>query len=420
MPTSVPRGVKLTGLFVRLEAGSLLTWIPWADGIGKGSARQPLPGRGNHMLTFPGPERRLRQLAKMLAQSSEITLELTPRSRLDVIDVTQQIARQCNDFLIHYPKAFYFSYHTTAGYFEQSLCARLNHDANSLQAFVQSFQRLFPPNADYHHDQLDLRVELSEEQRSREPCNADSHLTFIGSGLTSSVTYRNCPNTPVYFIDLDGVCGDTSRQRQTTVVGFTREKVVDRASFLIPLSNHPIDSASLKDPRFRFFDQLQDLIARHNVAQGRIEISLAPDERHAGLTINEYETLLMKHDLAEVLHNPLRFMTEKGRHMLSDPRAIPTKIKDYAKYDLVQVVNEFVDTLGLRDSLLEQIIDKFLTVPAAHFLRMKRTVSLLISDPEGVGCGSIIQGNYQSPVLVQWRKAQQQERQLEVTLFRFE
>ena len=58
-------------------------------------------------------------------------------------------------------------------------------------------------------------------------------------------------------------------------------------------------------------------------SNGRIDISLAPNEHHAGLTVNEYETLLMKHDLAEVLRNPLRFMAEKGKHMPSQPQGHP-------------------------------------------------------------------------------------------------
>ncbi|MDA2930571.1 hypothetical protein MYX84_11595, partial [Acidobacteria bacterium AH-259-O06] len=333
----------------------------------------------------------------MGVSKAEITLELTPESRLDVIDVTQRITRQFGDRLSRYRKALFCSYHTTAGYFEQSLCARLNHNREVLRAFVQSFQKLFPPNAHYQHDQLHLRTELSEEERRQEPRNADSHLTFIGSGLASSVTYINNPNTPVYLIDLDGIYGNTKRRRQTTVIGFTREDVVGKAQLTVPVSSHPIDSVNLKDTRLGFFDELHELLQRYEIIKGRIDMTLAPNERHAGLTVNEYETLLMKHDLAEVLHNPLRFMAEKGRHMLRDPRAIPSKAKNYAKYDLVQVVNEFLDSLGLSESLLERIIDKFLAVPAERFLRMKRSMSLPVYDRNQDGKGVIVQGPYQSP-----------------------
>ena len=355
----------------------------------------------------------------MASSKTEITLELTPRSHLDVINVTERISEQFGDVLSPFRKAFYYSYHTTAGYFEQSFCARLNHSRDSLQAFVQSFQKLFPPNANYQHDQLHLRKELSDEQRREEPRNADSHLTFIGSGLRNGVTYRHCPKTPVYFIDLDGIYGGTRRRRQTTVIGFTEEELVDQTVVEIPLSSHPVDSVNLKDARLGLFDQLHELLERYEILNGRIDISLAPEERHAGLTVNEYETLLMQHDLAEVLRNPFRFMAERGRHMLRDPRAIPTKAKNYAKYDLVQVVNEFLDALGLSESLLERIINKFQAVPAARFLGVKRSVSLLVSQQNGEGRGSIVQGSHQSPILVQWKKAEAQTRQLKVAFRRF-
>lgn len=356
----------------------------------------------------------------MGARNAELTLELRPRTRLDLINVTKRITERFGDFFSAYPKAFYYSYHTTAGYLEPDLCAKLDHCPDSLQAFVKSFQALFPPDADYRHDQLPLRTELSEEQRFQEPLNADSHLTFIGAGLTNSVTYRNAPNTPVYFIDLDGVHGETRRRRQTTVIGFRRERAVARARFMVPVSRHPIDSVNLKDPRHGLLDELKELLRKYGITQGRIDLSLAADESDAGLTVNEYETLLMKHDLVDVLRNPLRFMAEKSRHMLRDPRAIPTKAKDYAKYDLVQLVNEFVETLGLSGSLMERIIDKFLAVPASHFLCMKRSVSLLVSDPDRAGIGCILEGSYQSPVLVQWKRAAKGTRFLDVALVRFE
>ena len=106
----------------------------------------------------------------------------------------------------------------------------------------------------------------------------------------------------------------------------------------------------------------------HAVTKGRIRLSLGPGERHAGLTVNEYETLLMRHDLSEVLRDPVRFMAEKAGHMLGNPRAIPARTLDYAKYDLVRVFNRLVDALGLRESMVEERAvagdrDAGLTVP---------------------------------------------------------
>jgi len=58
-------------------------------------------------------------------------------------------------------------------------------------------------------------------------------------------------------------------------------------------------------------------------------------------------------------------------------------------------------------------------MPAARFLRMKRSVSLLVSDRAQAGTGTIVEGIYQSPILVQWHRAQKQARVLDVTLTRF-
>ncbi len=352
----------------------------------------------------------------MTPSPSEHTLELTPEARFAVIDVS----RRTGDLLAPFSKAFYCSYHTTAGYLEQGLCEHLNHDLDAIQAYVRSFQRLFPPNADYRHDQLHLRSELSEEQRRREPRNGDSHLTFIGSGLESCVTYTHKPGLPVYFIDLDGINGEDHRRRRTTVIGFNREVVAGQTSFEIPVSNHPIDSVNFRDTRLGLYEQMQERLVALGIEKGRIDIRLAPEERHTGLTVNEYETLLMRHDLAEVLRNPVRFMAEKGRNMLLDPRSIPTKAKNYAKYDLVHLVNEFIDAMGLSESFLERIIDKFLRYPASRFLRMKRNVSLLVTDRERPGRGTIVQGTYQSPILVQWHKAEAERRRVIATFVRFE
>ena len=358
----------------------------------------------------------------MALAPTELTIQLRPERRVDVIDVNELVADEADGFLQEYQRAFYCSYHTTAGYLEETICRRLDGCQESVYDFLDPFQELFPFGANYRHDQMHLRKELSPEQRRTEPRNADSHLTFISSGLENCVAYPSDPSRSVFFIDLDGVNKDNDdhRERQTTVIGYNEERLVDDVEIDVPVSSHPIDSISLRDPRLGVFDQLHELLAERDITKGRVEISLARDESHAGLTVNEYETLLMKHDLVEVLRNPVRFMAEKGRNMLRDPGAIPDKAKNYAKYDLVRIVNAFLDTLGLSESLVERVIDKFIAVPAEHFLRMKRSVSLLVTEDEANGRGTIVQGRYQSPILVQWEKADRQTRRLNVTLRRFE
>lgn len=354
----------------------------------------------------------------------EFPLEIEPRARFDVIDIRERIAARHGDALQAYPRTLYFSFHTTAGYLEQGLAARLaasregaDSPPGGIEPYFTLFQTLFPADAGYRHDEIENRDELSETQKLSEPKNADSHLTFIGAGLRSCVTYQNRRDTPVYFIDLDGVNGEVPRHRLTTAVGFTSEEVVARERLQVRVSAHPIDSVNLKDPALGFYDQLNELVARHGISKGRVKLALAASERRAGLTVNEYETLLMQHDLREVLHNPLKYMVEKASNALADPRAIPNRAVEYAKYDLVRVLNQTFEHFGWSESFLERVTSRFMAYPAERFLRLKRSLSLLVSDREGHG--QIQQGVYQSPILVQWEKPSKTTRAIDVTLTRF-
>src|SRR4029453_7597985 len=119
------------------------------------------------------------------------------------------------------------------------------------------------------------------------------------------------------------------------------------------------------------------LPAKHACKKGRARLRLGSGEQFASLTVNEYETLLMRYDLVDVLKNPLRFAAQKAKHAWDDPLAVPSKAIDYAKYDLVRAVNRLVDALGLAESAIERVLSKALAVPASRFLRMKRSVDLL-------------------------------------------
>jgi len=223
----------------------------------------------------------------------------------------------------------------------------------------------------------------------------------------------------VCFIDLDGVHAGRARRRRTTVLGYSHEEPVAQTRIVVPVSRHSVDSVNLKDPQLGIYDQCRQLVAAHRIAKGRVRLSLASGERHAGLTVNEYETLLMRHDLSEVLRDPLRFMAEKAGHMLGNPRAIPAKTLDYAKYDLVRVFNQLLDTLGLHESMVESVLSRAIAMPASRFLRMKRSVSLFVSNRESSDHGTIIEGTYQSPILVQWHRGLRGVRVLDVTLTKF-
>jgi thiamine phosphate synthase YjbQ (UPF0047 family) len=356
----------------------------------------------------------------MALEPLELTLELQPRARFDAIDVRARVAELHGDALSRYPRALYCSFHTTAGYLDQSLAWRLGPRGEGLTDYMETFRAMFPEGARYRHDELHEREDLSDEQRKIEPRNADSHLAFMASGLRSCVSYVNRPDVPVVLVDLDGVNSGRPRQRTTGIVGYSHEREVWRTRLEVPVSGHPIDSINLRDPSFGLYERVAEMAARHGVAKGRVRVALAPGERQAGLTVNEYETLLMRHDLREVLRDPLRFMAEKGRHALQDPRAIPSKTRGYATYDLVRALNQFVDALGLEHSWLERLLARAMALPAARFLRMKRYVNLLVSDRHTPGQGNIIEGTYQRPILVQWHESPSRVRHLDLTLSRFD
>jgi hypothetical protein len=77
-----------------------------------------------------------------------------------------------------------------------------------------------------------------------------------------------------------------------------------------------------------------------------------------------------------------------------------------------------LDMTGLRASLLERLFARAIAVPAGRFLRMKRAVNLRVRENDGHGV--IADGRYQSPILVQWHRADGGVRTLDATLTSFE
>ena len=349
----------------------------------------------------------------------EATLEIQPRARVDIRDTRALAASIHGDAFEGYKRCLYVSPHTTAGYFRQSLAARLTENRGGLEPYLEVFQTVFPEGAGYQHDNLELRTELPPEQRRIEPTNGDSHLAFMAAGLDVCVSYRMDRPGPVYFVDLDGMNGVKPRQRVTRLVGYNHEEEVARMTLHVPVSSHPIEAVNLRDPKLGLGDQLKELIREHGVTKGRVRLELARAERDASLTINEYETLLMQHDLQEVLRNPLKFAAQKARHAWSDPRAVPGKAMDYAKYDLVLAVNRLMDALGLSSSRLEFLLARALQFPASRLLRLKRSVNLLVSDASHPGEGALVEGAFQAPIMVQWSPASAGQREVEVILNRF-
>jgi hypothetical protein len=348
----------------------------------------------------------------MSTRPSEVKLTLVAQRRFQAIDVITQIAEE-SDLLRLHQQALFCSLHTTAGYLGQSLSLRMQNRQELVSQFFGAFHALFPEGAEYHHDRMELRTELSDYQRMLEPHNGDSHLTFIGAGMSNCVTYRTNPRTPVYFIELDGTCRkrDVSRARQTVVVGFDRERLVEELSVTVPVSKHPIDSINLADPRLGVLDLANDVIKRVGIERGRVDLVVDSSERNVGLTVNEYETLLIQNDLVDVLKNPLHYARLKGRHMIDDPFAIPAKTLSYAQYDAVLILNSLMEALRLDQSSFERFVAKIMSLPARRFFRSRR-VSFLVSTDAQHSVSRLIRGTYQSPILVQWREAESQTRRI--------
>lgn len=346
-----------------------------------------------------------------------VTLELSPKARVDVIDARALVLER-DERILRYPNSLYASFHTTAGYLGPSLTRRLASSGQAVEAYLDVFRACFPEQAGYAHDQLERRRELSKAQRAIESRNAASHLAFIAAGLRNCVSYVNRSPDSVCFIDLDGLHDGRPRIRRTTVVGYEAERTVARFRVSVPVSRHAVDAVNLKDPRLGIYERIGELVAAHGIEIGRALFELPAEETATALTVNEYETLLMRHDLAEVLRDPLRFLKEKIRHTLADPGAVPGKVLDYAKYDLIRTVNHFVDTLGLSETLVERILFRILAIPAARFFRSRRRVSLIVAAADTTG--TILEGTYQSPILLQWRPAQRRERIIDIILTQFE
>jgi hypothetical protein len=229
------------------------------------------------------------------------------------------------------------------------------------------------------------------------------------------VTYRARPDAPVYFIELDGMSEAMKRERTTKIVAYDDERVVARSAVLIPVSKHPVDSINLADPRLGLLEGLNDLLTQTGLQYGRIDLVVDPAERNVGLTVNEYETLLMQNDLADVLRDPLRFAKLKARNALHDPRSIPGKTLNYAKYDVVRVFNSLIEALSLDEGSLERLIAKVMSLPARRFVRSRRVSFLAAADTAQAGA-QLLRGTYQSPILVQWQCPERQQRRIEIVL----
>lgn len=349
----------------------------------------------------------------------EVTLHLAARARVDITDVRDLAAEACQGALGGFAHCAYCSPHTTAGYLPPSLVARLQVRSRGLGPYIELLRTIFPENAGYSHDELARRTELTPSQRRTEPRNGDSHLAFIGGGLRAYVTAPSSGADPVLFIDLDGMSGGRPRQRSTRLVGFNGEVEVARRTIPVRVSPGPIDAVDLQDPRHGLYQEIDELLARHGVAKGRVHLALAPGELGACLTVNEYETLLMRDDMADVLQDPLRFAARRTRHLWADPAGGAQSAIECARGDLARAVGRFVDAAGLGASWIEHILRLIVAVPTSRFLLTRRSIDLLVSDDQCPGRGQVFHGRYQAAVLLQWHRAARHTRAIDVRVARF-
>ena len=67
---------------------------------------------------------------------------------------------------------------------------------------------------------------------------------------------------------------------------------------------------------------------------------------------------------------------------MNDPLAIPGKTLNYAKYDVVHVLNSLMEALRLDQGSFERLVAKVMSLPARRFLRSRRVSFLAGSDRE--------------------------------------
>ena len=169
------------------------------------------------------------------------------------------------------------------------------------------------------------------------------------------------------FIDSDGV--HAGRPRRTAGRPFSaiqlEETVAHAHVLLCRCPGHSIESVNLKDPRLGVYEQCAELLAAaRRRPRDASALSLDPGERHAGLTVDEYETLLMRHDLSEVLRDPVRFMAEMARAHLGNPAPFRPRRSTTRSTTSCACSTGWWMRSGLRESMVENVLSRAIAMPA--------------------------------------------------------
>jgi len=319
----------------------------------------------------------------MPAAPQHVTVRLQPARRVAVLPVRAAVRATHPEVLAH-PQVLYSAHHTTAGFLDAEARRETGAEARAIRPFLAPYRALFPYGAGYRHDQMHLRTELRPAQRRCEPHNADAHLTYIGAGLTACA--HTSSETEVALVDLDGVNQETGhhRQRYVTALGFTETATVTSFEVPVPAPQVERGATSLHDPRLDLVVRIQAALARYNVSYGCVRLALTGDAGGAALVINEFEPQLMHHDVARVLRTPQAFSQTKQIPAPAGERSpAPTEM-----------------------SFAERPED----------LRLSSTCRLMVRPPQENSRSRLVQGRYQSPILLHWEP---RPRTIEVTVERY-
>jgi thiamine phosphate synthase YjbQ (UPF0047 family) len=232
----------------------------------------------------------------------------------------------------------WWSAHTTAGFLDDDTLQALGSSGRPVRDFLDGYRTWFPPDAGYHHDDLARRTDLSPRQRLTEPRNADSHLTFIAAGLQTCVAYETRCDTPWYLVELDGEGPGGVRRRTVRAMAFDRARVVTQHTLHVPVPGSRPATVSLGGPGSTLCGWIDEELRRHSIRSGYVRLEVRGSVEDAALTVNEYEPLLMRCDLPAAAR--------------------------------------------------------------AEGMRLQRSIQLLVSDADTPGQGRLLQGTYQSPILI--------------------
>ena len=76
----------------------------------------------------------------MTAQPLDLTLEVAPQARFDIVEMRSRFAAE-HEALAAYSHCLYWSAHTTAGYLDRSISARLS--TQRVSSYVDAFRAIF-------------------------------------------------------------------------------------------------------------------------------------------------------------------------------------------------------------------------------------------------------------------------------------